>query len=169
MDGKNELREKILSKRNALDPAKRRAKSRAIVEKLLNLDTFRYAEAVMLYVSFGSEVETQQAIQKTHRMGKKVFVPDAVGVLEVGSGSIKRGNPGEIDLVVVPGIAFDFLGNRLGYGTGWYDKFVHRLKPGVDLIGIAFDDQIVEAIPNEVHDIRVHQIVTEERVIDTHP
>ncbi len=119
----------------------------------------------MLYVSFGSEVETQQAIQKTLRMGKRVFVPDAVGVLEVGRGSIKRGNPGEIDLVVVPGIAFDFLGNRLGYGTGWYDRFVRRLKPGVGLIGVAFEDQIVDAIPNEVHDIRVHTIITEKRAI----
>lgn len=119
----------------------------------------------MLYVSFGSEVETQQAIQKTLRMGKRVFVPDAVGVLEVGSGSIKRGNPGEIGLVVVPGIAFDFLGNRLGYGTGWYDKFAKRLRPETRLIGLAFECQIAKRVPNHPHDIRVHTIITEKRVL----
>jgi 5-formyltetrahydrofolate cyclo-ligase len=169
MHNKNELREKVLEKRNALGLAERRAKSRAIMERLFRLDSFQYAEAIMLYVSFGSEVETQKGIEKVIKMGKRVFIPDAVGVLEVGRDSIKRGDPGEIDLVVVPGIAFDFLGNRLGYGTGWYDKFVRRLKPGVDLIGVAFEEQIVGAIPNEVHDIRVHEIVTESRVIDTHP
>lgn len=169
MERKTDLRQRILAIRDALDPAKRREKSRAIMAKLFSLDTFQYAEAIMLYVSFGSEVETQKGIQKVIKMGKRVFIPDAVGVLEVGRGGIKRGNPGEIDLVIVPGIAFDFLGNRLGYGTGWYDKFLRRLKPGADLIGVAFEEQLVDTIPNEHHDIRVHQIVTEARVIDTHP
>lgn len=164
MTPKQAIREHILRLRNSLSPEERAEKSRAIVQRLTALESFKKARGVMLYITLGSEVQTEEAMEKTLGAGKRVFVPDAVGVLEVTERA-RRADPKEIDLVVVPGIAFDVSGNRLGYGTGWYDKFSHRLKAEAELIGLAFECQVVEQVPNHPHDIRVHTIITEKRVI----
>ena len=71
----------------------------------------------------------------------------------------------EVDLVVMPGVAFDKSGNRVGFGTGFYDKFVKTLNKGVPLIALAYDFQIVKDIQEEVHDVKVHKIVTENDII----
>lgn len=161
---KQAIREHILRLRNSLPPEERVKKSQVIIQRLTNLESFKKARGVMLYITLGSEVQIEEAVEKTLEMGKRVFVPDAVGVLEVTE-EARRADPKEIDLVVVPGIAFDVSGNRLGYGTGWYDKFLHRLKAGAELVGLAFECQVVEKVPNHPHDIQVHTIMTEERII----
>ena len=165
MTPKQAIREQTIKMRNSLQPEERAEKSKAIVHRFSALESFRKAQVVMLYVTLGSEVQTEEAIQKALEAGKRVFVPDAVGILEITEAGARRANPEEIDLVVVPGIAFDTFGNRLGYGTGWYDKFSRRLKPDAELIGLAFECQIVESVPNHPHDIHVHTIITEKRVI----
>lgn len=77
------------------------------------------------------------------------------------------GNPAEIDLVVLPGLAFDVRGNRLGQGRGYFDRLLAELKPGVIKVGLAFEVQMVEAVPVEKHDLSVDLVVTESRMIWT--
>jgi 5-formyltetrahydrofolate cyclo-ligase len=71
-----------------------------------------------------------------------------------------------IDLVIVPGIAFDEEGSRIGYGGGFYDRFIQLLGHGVPLLSIAFELQVIPKIPSENHDLPVDKIITEKRVID---
>ena len=78
-----------------------------------------------------------------------------------------RVNPEHIDLLIVPGVAFDLQGNRLGYGGGYYDRFFERLRPGVPLVALAFELQIVRQVPVEPWDRRMDWLVTEKRVIQT--
>lgn len=165
MTPKQALREHMLRLRSSLQPGERAKKSQAIAQRLISLESFKRTQDAMLYITLGSEVQTEEAMKKALEAGKRVFVPDAVGVLEVTERGARRADPREIDVVVVPGIAFDTKGNRLGYGTGWYDKFSRHLKPDTKLIGLAFECQIVERVPNHPHDIRVHTIITEKRVI----
>ena len=76
-------------------------------------------------------------------------------------------DPATIDVVIVPGSAFDRAGGRMGYGGGFYDTFLTRLRPDARRIGIGFDLQVVERVPREAHDLCVDLIVTETRAIET--
>ena len=94
--------------------------------------------------------------------------PGAFGILEpkelFRSEISFQVSPEEIDLVIVPGLGFDSQTRRLGRGKGFYDRFFRRLRPGVPLIGIAFDEQIAEIIPTEPHDRRVDTVITPTRI-----
>jgi len=70
-----------------------------------------------------------------------------------------------LDLVIVPGVAFDRKGHRLGFGAGYYDRFLPKLRPGVKKIAVAFEVQLVDSVPAEEHDIRMDAILTEEQLI----
>lgn len=137
----------------------------------------------MFFVSFGSEVHTHDMIKEALK-SKTVIVPKVVHheiepsvIIDfdnlVPSGKFKIPEPIEamkiayknIDLILVPGIAFDKEGHRIGYGFGYYDRFLRRVPKAIK-IGLAFDLQIVDKIPREMHDVPVDLIVTEERVIE---
>ena len=75
----------------------------------------------------------------------------------------KTVNTDEIDLVIVPGLAFDKSGNRLGHGKGYYDRYLERCGENVFFIGIAYDFQVLDTIPADAHDIKMNMIVTESR------
>ena len=180
---KNQLRDDILEKRNSLPKEEVINKSRNIEEKLFYLDSYKKSRTVMLFVSFNNEVYTHDIIKKS--LGKKnVVIPKVMqqeiepsiiidfdslipagkfGILEpIDLMKIAYKN---IDLVLVPGIAFDLEGHRIGYGFGYYDKFLKKVPKAVK-IGLCFDFQIVDKIPAEQHDVPVDFIVTEKRVID---
>ena len=181
------MRREVLARRNDLPEKERLEKSKKIQERVFELEEFNLANTVMVYINFGSEVETKELIEKCLELGKKVAVPvtdfdehnldlvlfedfeeleeNRVGILEPPLETGREVNTKELDLIIVPGIVFDEKGNRIGFGKAYYDEFLHTLKKKVPLIGLAFKFQVVEEVPAEKHDVKMNKIVTEKKVI----
>lgn len=181
------LRKGALEKRRRLSEKEIFEKSRAISEKVLSLQEVKRAKTISCYINIGSEVKTRPLISKLLGLGKIIVVPavseerkkmQMCRILSLNetekknaffepSEECKRVFPSKkIDLVLVPGTAFDPMGYRLGYGKGYYDKFLRTLAKQVPFIGLAFECQLVQAIPAEEHDVRLDKIVTEKRIIE---
>lgn len=180
---KNQLKESMLEKRNSLPKGEILEKSAQIQKNLFNLQQYKKSKAVMFFVSINSEAYTHEMIRESLK-DKAVVVPKVMhheieasliidfdnlvpsgkfGILEpIETMNIAYKN---IDVVLVPGIAFDIEGHRVGYGFGYYDKFLAKVPKAVK-IGLAFDFQIVDKIPREQHDVPVDIIVTEKRVVE---
>ena len=143
----------------------------------------------MFYVSFGNEVATHSMIKEALYQKKRVVVPkikskNTLKVYEIanfkkdlGKGSFGILEPiqskrrstlkTEIDLAVVPGVCFDQKkGTRLGFGAGYYDRFLQGIKDTTALIGIAFEQQLAKGVPCQVHDVNMHKIITERRILE---
>jgi 5-formyltetrahydrofolate cyclo-ligase len=185
---KREVRDLVLARRDALLGEERAARSRALLAHLTALPAVVAARTILCFVSFRSEVDTGPIVDWCFACGTTVAVPkvegrrhmeayrlddpaaDLVeghfGVLEPRPGLAPL-DPAEVDAVIVPGAAFDLDGGRMGYGGGFYDNYVGRLRPAAVCIGIAFDVQLVGRVPLEPHDRCVDVIVTDERVIET--
>lgn len=178
---KNQLKESMLKKRNSLLKEEIIEKSRKIGQNLFNLEHYKSSKTVMFFVSFDSEAHTHEIIKealtnKTVLIPKVVhheiepsliidfdnLIPGKFGILEpIETMKIAYKN---IDLVLVPGIVFDKEGHRIGYGFGYYDKFLAKVPKAIK-IGLAFDFQVIGKIPREMHDAPVDLIVTDERII----
>ncbi len=171
-------------------------KSRDIGERVFSLKEFKEAESVMFYLAKKDEVRTEGMIRKAFKIGKKVIVPSLrqssdesakvgrgitpsllldyeteleegmFGILEPKIEFIRPFPIEEIDIVVVPGVAFDESGGRIGFGGGFYDEFLGRFPSGTKRWGLAFEFQIVKKLPLTDKDVRVQRIITEKRVID---
>ena len=188
---KKQIRREMRRLRDSLNAENIHSKSSAIECKLWQLINEREAESIMFYIDFGSEVRTQNCIAKAIDDGKIVIVPvcsaderrellpsrlldlqrevekSTFGILEPKSEFRRPFPPEKIDLVVVPGLAFDEKGYRIGYGGGYYDRFLTRC-PQVLHVGLAYEMQMIEcALPSE-RDVPVHKIITEDRVISCH-
>lgn len=172
------LRTQFREKRRALLPDLAGEKSLAITRKLLELKEYRDATSVLFYVSTPEEVDTHDVIQQTLGLGKKVYLPKIKGEvlaicplltfedLEPGEFGILEPcetatptHPAEIDLIVIPGVAFDSKGNRLGHGKGHYDRLLketHGFK-----VGLAFDEQVADELPTEEHDVPLDLLLTD--------
>jgi 5-formyltetrahydrofolate cyclo-ligase len=170
--------------RAAIPPEHRRRLAGLVHERLLALPEVREAGSVLLFYSFGSEVETAPLVARLHAEGKRLLLPylDQAGMeaAEVlpddalepsGYGPKEPGrrvavDPASVDVVVAPGLAFDRRGYRLGYGGGHYDRYLRRMLRGALRAGIGFSEQLVERIPEEPTDEPVDVVVTEAEVID---
>lgn len=181
---KNEIREKMKQARGAHHSAWGGEQSGVIAKKLMELSQFKGAKTIMLYASVGSEVDTKKIIEECHLLGKKVCLPATLEnpkrllVCEYAKGDelkphtfgipepvVKKPvSPSSIDLVVVPGIAFDREGNRIGYGGGYYDAFLHH--SGAAKIAVCYSVQLMGKVPIKPSDVPVDCIVTENEVID---
>ncbi len=184
MPEKDRLREQMRTLRRQLDPARKVAASQAIVSRLEALPVFQQARVIHTYVAWRNEVENHDLIRRLLREGRRVAVPKvelatgqlqhyfiadfselqkgAFGILEPPRDPNRLAAPSQFDLVLVPGLAFDRAGNRLGLGKGHYDRFlieVHAPK-----IALAYDFQLVDKLPAEAHDQRVNIIITEKSV-----
>lgn len=177
---KTQLRRKCQEARDSLDPQSRSLSSRKIWEKLEAMEEFRKAKNIACYVNFRSEVETLPFLLK-HLGEKKLFVPKTHGKcidffsfkglesLSIGHYGIlepkehEAVDPGTLDLILTPGLAFTAKGARLGYGRGYYDRFF----AGCDAtaIGLAFEVQILEELPLDPWDHLLHGVITEERIL----
>jgi len=162
--------------------------SRAICERLMSLPEFVSAETVLFYAHARSEVQTLSAIERTINLGKRVattycdgddLVPvQVLGLNELEPGAFAVPEPlerlrglaerrvelDEIDLVVVPGVAFDRGGGRLGHGKGFYDRFLGRAKQAnLELltVGLAYECQFVDEVPSDQHDVRLNWVASE--------
>ena len=163
--GKTRIRLLMRETRDAIGPELRAAKNESITQTLLSLDEFREASSVMAYVAFGNEVDPAAAMRAASAEGKHVYVPDHFGLIDVTGVFARRAEPEDVDFRLIPGFAFDENGFRLGYGGGWYDKFSSKLREGVKLAGLAYEEQVVRSLPAEPHDLRLDLIITDERVI----
>lgn len=188
-EARTTLRTKILAARDGLSVEERQLKSRFITDRLLALPEFAGARNIFAYVSFRSEVETLPLIAhclqkgitvsvpltlvKEHRLlayaitePNRDLAPGYCGILEPLP-TLPLVDPASIELVVMPGSVFDRRGGRLGYGGGYYDRFLQNAAPQALRIGLAFDLQVVEVAPLESHDQPLDYLVTESRII--HP
>ncbi len=168
----------MLEKRNALDKKEAAKFSKVVQEFVLNSKEFKWASVVGAYHAFGSEVKTDLIIEQARAFGKKIALPSVEGdnltFYELSSGKylvrarfgamepLPYGPVNDIDLLVVPGIAFDKKGYRLGYGKGYYDRFLAKKK--VTSIGLGYSFQLLESLPKGKYDKRLDAVASEDGV-----
>jgi 5-formyltetrahydrofolate cyclo-ligase len=180
---KRALRRAILAERDALPDVDRASRSEAIADRLLGLDEAAAAATVLAFWSFGSEVDTAPLIDRLRSRGATVALPrtrdgDIVPVVWTPGSSMTDTSFGsrepadgrvlearELDLIVVPGVAFDRSCRRVGYGGGFYDRLLTSTREAAAAVAIAFRMQVVEAVPSGPLDRTVDAIVTEDEVI----
>mgnify|MGYP001617329512 CR=1 FL=1 len=176
---KSEIRSKILLRLKTQKEETRERKSRLILKKLLRQEAFNKAKAVMFYIAFDGEVNTGEMIKEAQRLGKIVTVPvcrknslslrpcvlNENAGLEKGPYGVyepkckKFINLEDLDLLILPGIAFDKKGIRLGRGKGCYDRFLRKIPADTPSIGLAFDFQILPLLPASKHDVSVNKVL----------
>lgn len=184
---KKELRKEILRKRQVMDTIEKEKADNKITDEFLKTDYYKKAEKIFIYVSYDSEINTKGIINRALSDNKKIYVPrtdfktknmDAVeiialaelmensyGILEP-SIEKKSINPNNLDLIVVPGVAFDRNGGRMGYGAGFYDRYFKKLSnKKIKKLVLAYDLQVVAEVPMEECDVPVDYIITEKEFI----
>ncbi len=168
----------MLQRRNTLNSQEISQRSKSIQEFVINSKEFQQAKVVGAYFAFGSEVTTELIIERAKLRGKKIALPrveeDKITFYELlSTRSLMRGRFGimepppygkmtEIDLLVVPGIAFDKKGNRLGYGKGFYDRLLSGKR--TFSIGLAYSFQLLENLPHNRYDKRLDAIASEDGI-----
>ena len=181
---KQELRNRYLQRRNDLSVRERKEKSIQVLQNLKKLPEFQKAEEVLIYLNYRSEVETLPFVEELlQQKEKRVFVPKVCGMdirffeiismedVESGYQGILEPKEGMIEfsvqkpdgkncIMVLPGSVFDRKCNRMGYGKGFYDRFM-KLVPQMYGAGLAFDCQVAPAIPIQAHDYRMNALITE--------
>ncbi len=187
---KQQLRQKAIKGRDALPLEQRKMFEEGIRARLFALEQFKQAGKVLFYASFRTEVNTGTMIAEALDMGKTVIlprvdqeegrltkhvingleelVPGHMGILEPDMDKHSEVKVEDIHMLVVPGLAFDIKGARIGYGGGYYDKLLPRIKGERTIAALAFEVQIFSSLPMEEHDIPVDYIITEQRTIDCH-
>lgn len=183
---KNLIRQTVLRQRRALSA---RTKSQAEVRMLKflqNWEVFKKAAAIHIFLSKQDEPDTRPIIEHGWNSGKQIGVPlvlpdtlvlfhselnsfedlksGAFGILEPSPERLLKMNPEIFDLVIVPGVAFDQQGGRLGHGKGYYDRFLELSR--AFRLGLAFDCQLLETVPTELHDVPMHAILTESGIVE---
>jgi 5-formyltetrahydrofolate cyclo-ligase len=185
---KRQIREQAHASRRAQD--NKDELSREIVARFMALPEYAAAETVMFYVDVRAEVRTRNDLQKAITTGKRIVVPYCVDgelelfhlenmeELEIGMYRIlepkqtlrtvieKRVEVDELDLIMVPGVAFDRRGARTGHGKGYYDKLLEHARPDAPLVALAFECQMFDEIPVEGHDVFMDKVITEAEVYD---
>jgi 5-formyltetrahydrofolate cyclo-ligase len=188
IEAKKALRIAIRERMRDMDDASRQAASAHGCERLLALPAIQAARAVLLYLPTRTEISPIAASEACREEGMTVALPkvepgsneieivawesgdrgdlvaDAAGLLAPAAGRVLR--VGEIDAVVVPGVAFDREGRRLGRGGGFYDRLLVRLTERCPAIGFCFAAQLVDRVPEESHDLRVSAVVTDAETIE---
>jgi 5-formyltetrahydrofolate cyclo-ligase len=186
MNPKQFLRRQAQLARQQLSTEEKDERSRRIVGRVLALPQYAAANTVLWYLGVRNEVLTENSVIGELSAGqKRVAIPwcegeslllfhlremselvgGAFGILEPKSElrqlASQRVAPAEVDVALVPGVAFDRQGNRLGHGAGYYDRLLAELPPSACLIGLAYECQLVEAISHEPHDVGMDLVVTE--------
>ena len=183
---KSDLRARMRTLLEEQDETFRHDASAAACAHLTSLEVFQHASVVMLYMPLATEVDLTPAAIRCFQGAKTVCVPrvdwrgrdmvpveissfddEVMAVDDHGLRTPRAGRPivpSQIDLVIVPGLAFDAGGNRLGRGGGFYDRFLRRLRRSAITVGLAFECQIIDTVPADDRDFAVDLIVTDRRV-----
>ncbi|MDO4773440.1 MAG: 5-formyltetrahydrofolate cyclo-ligase [Bacillota bacterium] len=180
---KRSFRERVKKLRDGIPEASRRERSAKLCEALFDLPSFSSGlrgRNCMCFLSFGSEIDTAPIIQRLWREGARVFLPRVRSVAErrmdivlyKETTKMERSKfgilepvseeticPEELDLVIVPALAFDAQNRRLGYGGGFYDSLLSQLREDCLSVGICFQEQVFEELPIEEHDLAVGRVL----------
>ncbi|MFQ5449386.1 MAG: 5-formyltetrahydrofolate cyclo-ligase [Nitrospinaceae bacterium] len=186
---KASIREEMAKRRNSLKASTLKEKSEQILKNLAGHEEFQNARSILFYLSLPREVQTDAMIALAFQWGKKVHVPlidtsrrglriselpapdiefekRAFGLREPGKPDQKIVSPAVLDFILVPGLAFDRKGGRIGYGAGYYDRFLKEVSQDTILVAAAFDFQVLESVPQAEYDVPVHKILTENTTIN---
>ena len=189
-DDRQRLRKDILGARDLMGADERREKSGAALRNFWSLPEMEHWSTLFIYVNFRSELETLELINRCLSQGIRVAVPlveaatysmipyliqDPEKDLVPGYYDIPEPDPQkclrvagrEIDAAVIPGSVFDINGGRLGYGGGYYDRFLVNDAPQAKRIGLAFEMQVVDDVPMQPHDQPLDILITEKRIVHT--
>lgn len=176
---KNKMRELLVQKRRVMSTADRQMYSQQILDQLEQMTCFREAKTVLLYYPIQNEVDVLPLVKKykhektllfpvSHRRAMTVHPYAGNAMMHRGKFGIPEPTTpayeGEIDLVIVPAVAFDEKGRRLGRGGGFYDRFIKKQTHAV-LVGVGYDFQLVENVPAARHDQHVHRIILPSKTI----
>ena len=186
---KADIRRSVLEKRGSLSEEESVAQSLIIQHKFLDTSFYASANVIASYSSFRGEVKTELITEKALSCGKKVVIPkigttkfhmdfisishkddlmeNAYGVKEPLFEKTKVYAMSDIDLFIVPGVAYDYAGNRLGMGMGYYDRILDGISPD-KIVALAYGFQLIDSVPSDSHDVAVGTIITEETVVETH-
>jgi 5-formyltetrahydrofolate cyclo-ligase len=192
---KRALRHRVLQLRDHMSAEQRAADSARCVERLLDLDDYRHAQIVLSYMGFGSEIMTLPLFDLMRKAGKSIALPrmlppasgqpsrlslhrvDAVSALVAGRWGIGEPTPqapivdvSSLDLIVIPGVAFDLRAGRLGYGKGYYDHLLGtrhlQHRPHAAIVALAFDCQVVDQVPITARDEKIDVLITPTQFFD---
>lgn len=184
---KSAIRKQVLGIRNKLSDDEVNRLSENIFRNLKENSFFNNSNHIMVYLDFKHEVKTDFIINYCLQNNKSVYVPICIpethelcisritslqelqsghfGIREPYSEHLRLSDSSLVDLVLVPGVAFDRSGNRIGFGAGYYDRFLKRLKPGAVKAAIAYSFQVVDLVPADEYDIPADYIITEKETI----
>ncbi|MGL4572166.1 MAG: 5-formyltetrahydrofolate cyclo-ligase [Clostridium sp.] len=182
---KNELRKEMIKRRNEINNVEKTTMDNKIIETFINTIEYKKCKQILIYIGFGSEINTKKLIEYALEDGKEVYVPKVIkedmvfirinnlenlvtsnyGILEP-IGDKSDFNVDKLGIVIMPGVAFDKHGNRIGYGGGYYDKFLNNNVINGKKIALLYSFQIIDSIPREEHDIKVDSLITEEKLIE---
>jgi 5-formyltetrahydrofolate cyclo-ligase len=185
---KRHIRRTVLALRQALPAAEHLAWSRMVWQRLTSLSCYQQARVILGYMAFEKEVLTDGLLRQAIASQKQVVLPvvqaegqqlalyaiqDVEHDVAPGYRGILEPQPTRthpvaletLDLAIVPGVAFDTEGGRLGFGVGFYDRLLSRLHRAIPKVGMAFEFQVVPRLPRQAHDVALDAIVTEKRVI----
>ncbi|SHO50178.1 5-formyltetrahydrofolate cyclo-ligase [Anaerocolumna xylanovorans] len=178
---KNEVRQEIKGKKEKLTKEQIAAKSEIITKYFTALTEYRNCSQIILYAAFNQEVNTLPLINQALKDGKKVALPKVMGkdieffyiesFNDTGISSLGIPEPDiqnkielltdTVNVILVPGLAFDMEGNRIGYGKSYYDAYFAAHKAEFLKIAFAYDFQVYESIPREPHDVKIDFIITD--------
>lgn len=183
---KKELRIRVLNIRENISKDEKDLKDNIILENLFESNLYKNSKNIFVYISFRDEINTIKLIEKAFLDNKNVYVPkvynsnkimkaikidsldnlekNKMGILEPKNDnlSIDKNN---IDLIIVPGAVFDEDFNRIGYGGGYYDRYLEEISYKNNKIALAYDFQIISKIEAEEHDIKMDYIITDKRIL----
>lgn len=184
---KKQIRNTILKTRNSLTLQEITEAEKLIFDNLLKLDQFIKSKNIFCYLSFRSEVPTQNIIKYCQQNEKNVYIPicnmdtkemiislydkdveliaSSYGLQEASIETIKLSDRNVLDTALMPGAVFDIKGYRIGYGAGYYDKFYAHTNKQIYRIALAYSFQIVDEVPKDDYDIPVNCIITEKGII----
>jgi len=183
------LRRQVLEARRLIPAAERTRGSTRIWVTLTALPAYKEADVICCFISYGEEVETVSRVRDLLQMGRRLAVPvmgtadgrpafseilawdelspNTLGILEPREEHRRFLPARALPFYLIPGVAFDPAGRRLGYGLGYYDRALENASSESLLVGLAFEVQIVDEVPVTEQDIPVDMIITEQRVIKT--
>ena len=171
---KKQMRELLRQRRRIMTKDEVLAQSTRVLEQLEQLPAFQSAQSVLIYYPTHNEVDLLPLIKKYKRQKTFLFPVVRGRAMQAcpyeGNAKMHRGKynipepttppyRGEIDLILVPGVAFDLQGNRLGRGGGYYDRFIKSQPPTTTLVGVAYDFQLVDKVPANRHDQKMHHVI----------
>ena len=187
---KKQIRKDILEVRRSMDIDKKDTYDTLIEKSFFESSFYKEAKNIFIYISYDSEINTKRMINRAINEGKNIYVPrtefdtklmnavkinDFSNLVESRYGILEPKkeepfiDPNELDIIVVPGVAFDKNGGRIGYGAGYYDRYFKRIneknKARITKLALIYDFQLIDEVPTDEEDVLIDAVLTEKQFI----